>query len=168
MALRTSRRLRRIGFAVIGIAAVAAFVGRKVDIKDWVLKQLAVPHGVSGWLAALMMPMAHKAFYGPAADLLDLKPEDALVEVACGSGVFLEEPLRPVILQVGPLQVGLGLGQLGSGRGELGLPPEALHEGRIGRELRHQLLAVRMDGKRTQVRPHAGLEATFDELQRDS
>ena len=27
---------------------------------------------------------------------------------------------------------------------------------------------VRMDGKRTQVRAHAGLEATFDELQRDS
>jgi ubiquinone/menaquinone biosynthesis C-methylase UbiE len=33
--------------------------------------------------------MAHKAFYGPAADLLQLQPDDELVEVACGSGVFL-------------------------------------------------------------------------------
>ena len=96
MALRIPHWLRRTGIAVIGIAAVGAFVGRTVDLKDWVLRQLAVPHGVSGWLAALTMPMAHKAFYGPAADLLHLEPGDELVEVACGSGVFLDQHGRHV------------------------------------------------------------------------
>ena len=42
------------------------------------------------------MPMAHKAFYGPAADLLALEPGDELVEVACGSGVFLDQHARHV------------------------------------------------------------------------
>jgi SAM-dependent methyltransferase len=96
MALRIPRWLRRTGLAVIGIAAVGAWVGRTVDLKDWVREQLAVPHGVSGWLAALTMPMAHKAFYGPAADLLHLELGDELVEVACGSGVFLDRHARHV------------------------------------------------------------------------
>ena len=96
MALGIPRWLRRTGVAVIGMAAVGALVGRMVDLKDWVLGQLTVPHGVSGWLAALTMPMAHKAFYGPAADLLHLEPGDELVEVACGSGVFLDQHARHV------------------------------------------------------------------------
>ena len=96
MTRRIPRWLRRTGLAVIGIAAVGAFVGRLVDVKGWVLGQLTVPHGVSGWLAALTMPMAHKAFYGPAADLLRLEPTDELVEVACGSGVFLDRHARHV------------------------------------------------------------------------
>lgn len=36
------------------------------------------------------MPMAHNVFYGPAAESLQLGSDDALIEVACGSGVFLE------------------------------------------------------------------------------
>lgn len=96
MPLRRQRWIRRTGLAVIGIAAVGVIVGRTIDLKDRVGKQLAVPHGVGGWLAALTMPMAHKAFYGPAADLLHLEPEDELVEVACGSGVFLDKHARHV------------------------------------------------------------------------
>ena len=96
MPLRIPRRVRWTGLAAIGIAAVAVAVGRTIDLKDRVAKQLAVPHGVTGWLAALTMPMAHKAFYRPAADLLHLEPEDELVEVACGSGVFLDNHARHV------------------------------------------------------------------------
>ena len=96
MSLRVPRWVRRTGLAVIGAAAVGVVVGRTVDFKGWVQGQLAVPHGVSGWLAALTMPMAHKAFYAPAADLLDLQPGDELVEVACGSGVFLDQHARHV------------------------------------------------------------------------
>ena len=117
MALQIPRWLRRIGLAVIGIAAVGAFVGRTVDLKDWVLRQLTVPHGVSGWLAALTMPMAHKAFYGPAADLLHLEPSDELVEVACGSGVFLDQHARHVKriagLDLSDIQVRLAQRRLG-------------------------------------------------------
>jgi SAM-dependent methyltransferase len=96
MALRIPRWVRRTGLAVGGIAAVGALVGRTVDLKEWVRTQLAVPHGVSGWLAALTMPMAHKSFYGPASDLLQLEPDDELVEVACGSGMFLHQNARHV------------------------------------------------------------------------
>jgi 2-polyprenyl-3-methyl-5-hydroxy-6-metoxy-1,4-benzoquinol methylase len=96
MAFRVPGWVRRIGLAAMGVAAAGVFVVRKVDLKDWVGKQLAVPHGLSGWVAALTMPMAHKAFYGPAADLLHLEPGDEVVEVACGSGVFLDRHARHV------------------------------------------------------------------------
>ena len=96
MALGIPRWPRRTVIAVIGIAAVGALVGRMVDLRSWVREQLAVPHGVSGWLAALTMPMVHKAFYGPAADLFHLEAGDELVEVACGSGVFLDQHARHV------------------------------------------------------------------------
>ena len=60
MAVRFPRWVRRTGLAVIGIVAVGVVVGRTLDLKDWLRSQVAVPHGVSGWLAALTMPMAHK------------------------------------------------------------------------------------------------------------
>ena len=117
MAFRVPRWLRRIGLAVMGIVAVGVLVGRMVDLKSWVREQVRVPHGVSGWLVALMMPMAHKAFYGPAADLLDLEPGDELVEVACGSGVFLDEHARHVKriagLDLSNIQVRLAQRRLG-------------------------------------------------------
>ena len=117
MALQIPRWLRRTGLAVIGMAAVGAFVGRTGDLRDWFVRQLTVPHGVSGWLAALTMPMAHKAFYGPAAELLDLEPSDELVEVACGSGVFLDEHARHVKriagLDLSDIQVRLARRRLG-------------------------------------------------------
>lgn len=96
MAFRIPRRLRWTGFTVIGVVAVGALVVRRVDLRGRVVRQLAVPHGAGGWLAALTMPMAHKAFYGPAADLLHLETGDELVEVACGSGVFLDQHARHV------------------------------------------------------------------------
>jgi SAM-dependent methyltransferase len=101
MALRIPRWIRRTGPAVIGIAAVGIFLGHTGGPKQWVLKQLAVPHGVGGWLAALTMPLAHKVFYGPAADLLNLEPGDELIEVACGSGVFLAQHARDLKRLVG-------------------------------------------------------------------
>lgn len=68
----------------------AVVLGRTVNLKKWMRSQLAVPRGPGGWLFALAMPMSHKVLYSPAAELLRLGPDDELVEVACGSGVFIE------------------------------------------------------------------------------
>lgn len=96
MALHIPRWIKRAGIVVAGTAAVGAVLARKVDVREWIMGQTAAPHGALGWVAALTMPMAHRAFYGPAADLLQLQPDDELVEVACGSGVFLDEHTRQV------------------------------------------------------------------------
>jgi ubiquinone/menaquinone biosynthesis C-methylase UbiE len=39
----------------------------------------------------MAMPMFHKVFYGPAAERLELGSDDVLLDVACGSGVFLDQ-----------------------------------------------------------------------------
>jgi ubiquinone/menaquinone biosynthesis C-methylase UbiE len=43
------------------------------------------------WVWAYVMPikMLHGQFYAPTAELLDLKPDDDVLDVACGSGQFL-------------------------------------------------------------------------------
>ena len=56
-----------------------------------VMGQLARPHGPLGWPAALVIPMAHRQFYGKTAAVLELQPDDVLLDVACGSGQFLAE-----------------------------------------------------------------------------
>lgn len=81
--------IKRIGLALVGFIAFAAAVLSSVDVKKGMRTQLAVPRGPGGWIAALTMPMFHQVFYGPAADLLAMRPEDDLLEIACGSGAFL-------------------------------------------------------------------------------
>ncbi len=80
---------RMIVFA--GLTAAVVAVVRRVDFKGWMRSQVAVPHGRSGRIAALAMPMFHKLFYGPAAERLELGSDDVLLDVACGSGVFLDQ-----------------------------------------------------------------------------
>jgi SAM-dependent methyltransferase len=45
------------------------------------------------WIWAYVLPikMFHGQFYAPAAELLDLTPDDELLDVACGSGSFLAD-----------------------------------------------------------------------------
>ena len=74
-------RLAQVGIVATGTVVLGAVAARRTDLKQVVLGQTAAPHGPLGWLAAVTMPMAHKAFYGPAADLLQLQPDDELVEV---------------------------------------------------------------------------------------
>jgi ubiquinone/menaquinone biosynthesis C-methylase UbiE len=56
-----------------------------------VMGQFARPHGPLGWLAALLIPLGHRPFYGKTAALLELKPDDVLLDIACGAGEFLAE-----------------------------------------------------------------------------
>ena len=54
------------------------------------VSQPGLPKGFVGWLVAWMMPLAHSSIYKRVAKVLNLQPEDSLLEVACGSGRFLE------------------------------------------------------------------------------
>ena len=91
MAARTGSRVV-VGFvAATAAAALAVAMVRAVNLKKLLMEQVAVPHGPLGALTARMMPMAHKLFYRPAADRLRLRPDDAFLEVACGSGVLLAD-----------------------------------------------------------------------------
>jgi SAM-dependent methyltransferase len=91
MATRTGSRVA-VGFvAAAAVTALTVVVAWAVDLKKLLMEQVAVPHGPLGVLTARLMPMAHKLFYGPAADRLRLRPDDALLEVACGSGVLLAD-----------------------------------------------------------------------------
>jgi ubiquinone/menaquinone biosynthesis C-methylase UbiE len=76
--------------ALAGVVVGAAVVARMVDFKGWILSQAAVPHGRSGRVVAKTMPMFHSLFYGPAAERLELRRDDILLDVACGSGALLD------------------------------------------------------------------------------
>jgi SAM-dependent methyltransferase len=55
------------------------------------VSQPGLPRGLVGWLVAWMMPLAHGSIYKSVAKVLNLRPEDSLLEVACGSGRFLKD-----------------------------------------------------------------------------
>jgi SAM-dependent methyltransferase len=55
------------------------------------LPQHALPRGFAGRITALLMEKFHKTIYENVSKALDLKPEDDLLEVACGNGYFLKK-----------------------------------------------------------------------------
>lgn len=62
-----------------------------MGVKQRLISQAVEPRGALGWVTAWIMPMFSDAYCGDLADLLDLQPEDDLLEVGCGSGVFLQK-----------------------------------------------------------------------------
>lgn len=55
------------------------------------LPQYMLPRGAPGWIMACIMPWAHRALYREAAQALKLRPDDDVLDVACGGGRFLEK-----------------------------------------------------------------------------
>ena len=53
--------------------------------------QAANPRGALGWVTAWIMPLLSDSNCGDLAGLLDLQPEDDVLEVGCGSGTFLKK-----------------------------------------------------------------------------
>ncbi len=51
--------------------------------------QFGNPHGPPGWVVALIMPPLTDRHCGDLARVLDLRPDDDVLDVACGAGVFL-------------------------------------------------------------------------------
>jgi SAM-dependent methyltransferase len=52
--------------------------------------QRLLPRRFAGWLDYKSMNRVHKSVYESVAKVLELKPEDDVLEVACGNGYFLE------------------------------------------------------------------------------
>ena len=88
------------GIVVAGAAAAAAGAvalaprARGATWEEWFTKGAqswaGVPSGPLGWVSShWVMPRLHGPIYPLMAEALDLRPEDELLEVACGSGVFL-------------------------------------------------------------------------------
>lgn len=80
---------------VAGAAAVGVARSRSSMLKDWrkavYLATVGVPRAPTGWLAVMVMPSEHRPFYAVVAEMLDLRPEDDLLDVACGSATLLHE-----------------------------------------------------------------------------
>lgn len=53
--------------------------------------QAADPRGPLGRVVAWIMPVFSDAYCGDLSDMLALRPEDSLLDVACGSGSFLDK-----------------------------------------------------------------------------
>ncbi|HEY41551.1 MAG TPA: class I SAM-dependent methyltransferase [Dehalococcoidia bacterium] len=53
--------------------------------------QVNLPRGLMGRITFIFMNMGHKSIYENMAKVLALKPEDDLLEVACGNGYFLKK-----------------------------------------------------------------------------
>jgi hypothetical protein len=48
-----------------------------------------VPSGPLGWAGSRAMPVIHGPLYQVMGDAAQLRPDDELLDVACGSGAFL-------------------------------------------------------------------------------
>jgi SAM-dependent methyltransferase len=56
------------------------------------LTELGVkPSGPLGWVVAWTMPLMFRSVYAGIARRLDLRPDDDVLDVACGSGAFLQQ-----------------------------------------------------------------------------
>jgi SAM-dependent methyltransferase len=64
--------------------------GRIMGMRQALVSQFTGPHGPVGWVTAWIMPSLSDAYCGDLVDALDLQPDDDLLEVACGAGVFLK------------------------------------------------------------------------------
>jgi ubiquinone/menaquinone biosynthesis C-methylase UbiE len=65
-----------------------------VGIKQKVISQAVEPRGALGWVVAWtyrVLSLLYRSQYGKIAGLLDLQPEDDLLDIACGSGLFLQK-----------------------------------------------------------------------------
>lgn len=64
-------------------------------------------NGPTGWLMAKAMPKMEAGLYETVAEMLDLQPEDELLDIGCGPGAFLALKARHVRRVVGldPSQV---------------------------------------------------------------
>jgi tRNA/tmRNA/rRNA uracil-C5-methylase (TrmA/RlmC/RlmD family) len=53
--------------------------------------QVALPKGFVGRITFIFMNRGHKSIYKNVAKVLELQPEDDLLDVACGNGYFLKK-----------------------------------------------------------------------------
>lgn len=92
--------MRGRSWVVVGAAAGAA-AGLVVSRRRALASAWTTPRGPVGLVGARVIPMATSSVYPAVAQLLDLKAEDELLEIACGSGEFMAEHATRVRRAVG-------------------------------------------------------------------
>jgi 2-polyprenyl-3-methyl-5-hydroxy-6-metoxy-1,4-benzoquinol methylase len=83
--------LARRTFAAVVVVAVAGIVLRALGVWNWVEALGKGPSGRVGRLIARTYAPLVGFYYSIYARALDLQPEDEVLDVACGSGVFLRK-----------------------------------------------------------------------------
>jgi SAM-dependent methyltransferase len=58
-------------------------------------------NGPVGWAFAKIQPISHAGVYQVVAEMLDLRPEDELLDIGCGPGAFLADKARHIRRVVG-------------------------------------------------------------------
>ena len=119
------------GAAAAGLVALAPR-WRGETWTQWLTKAAwswaGVPSGPLGWVSThWVMPVLHAPIYPLMAKELELQPDDELLEVACGSGIFLAEQatnVRQVVgLDLSDLQLSLArqrlAGRIAAGTAEI-------------------------------------------------
>lgn len=51
--------------------------------------QFAIPHGIGGWLAGQVMAVMNAGMIARTAELLDVRPDDAILEIGFGAGTLV-------------------------------------------------------------------------------
>lgn len=93
----TRRGLVRTGLVVGGVAVAGFVVAVRIEsLKRWFISQWGTPHGLTGWLFGAAMAATMDEIYRPAAEYASLNADDRLLDVACGSGAFLDRYARDV------------------------------------------------------------------------
>ena len=80
--------------ATVAGVAIGMIRSRAASGKGWrewlVATSVGLPSGPLGWVAIREMALEHRAMYATMARELDLRPDDDVLDVGCGSGAFLQ------------------------------------------------------------------------------
>lgn len=64
---------------------------RGQDRRPHRLPQYVLPRGPVGWIVGKTIPLFHGPIHREAARVLNLRPDDEVLDVACGNGRFLKK-----------------------------------------------------------------------------
>jgi ubiquinone/menaquinone biosynthesis C-methylase UbiE len=56
--------------------------------RSWWISFFGMPHGLPGRLGVRLMPRVSRSFYSQIAEVLDLQPDDELLDVGCGAAAL--------------------------------------------------------------------------------
>jgi ubiquinone/menaquinone biosynthesis C-methylase UbiE len=60
-----------------------------MNVENKKISQFILPHGFAGRIMLISMNRFHKSIYENVAKVLELRPEDDFLEIACGNGYFI-------------------------------------------------------------------------------